>query len=93
MDHRFAACAEAMIAVAKARNVSLRASLDLIPGSMLTYCWRSYAERPQTCVGGGFASGGSKLQSGSGTLRRIVDVEKFLADVAAYRDRKPREAA
>jgi hypothetical protein len=67
--------------------------MDLIPPSQLTDCWREYAEQPQVCVGGGFASGGSKLQSGRGTLRRIVDVERFLKDVAAYADRKQPKAA
>jgi hypothetical protein len=30
---------------------------------------RAYAERPQTCVGDGFASGGARIQSGDSTLR------------------------
>jgi hypothetical protein len=89
----FERCADALIQAAKQRNTSLRAAMDLIPGSLLTDAFRAYAEQPQVCVGGGFASGGSKLQSGRGTMRRVVDVEKFLKDVANYRDRKPREAA
>jgi hypothetical protein len=89
----FERCADALIQAAKQRNTSLRAAMDLIPGSLLTDTFRAYAEKPQTCVGGGFASGGSKIRSGHGSFRRILDVEKFLKDVADYRDRKPKEAA
>jgi hypothetical protein len=50
----FERTAEALIAASKARGgLSYRACLDLIPGSLLTDCWREYAARPQTCVGGG----------------------------------------
>ena len=88
----FERCADALIAASVQRRTSLRAALDLIPGSLLRDTFRAYAERPQVCVGGGFASGGSRIQSGQGSLRRILDVEKFLADVAAYRD-KPKAVA
>jgi hypothetical protein len=83
-----------MIQAAKQRNTSLRAAMDLIPGSLLTDTFREYAHAPQWCSPNGYAVGDAKQQSGVGTLRRIMDVEKFLTDVAAYRDRRyPKEAA
>jgi hypothetical protein len=84
----FERCADEMIATAKRRNVSLRAAMDLVPGNLLTDCWKEYAYRPQVCGSNGYATNGAKQQSGLGTLRRILDVEKFLADVAAYAAQK-----
>jgi hypothetical protein len=90
----FERCADEMIAVSKRRNVSLRASMDLLPPNMLTDTFKEYAHRPQWCSPNGYAVGDAKQQSGVGSLRRIMDVEAFLRDVAAYRDHKcPKEAA
>jgi hypothetical protein len=94
MSFLFERCSDALIQTAKQRNTSLRAAMDLIPGSLLTDCFREYAHQPQVCGANGYATGGAQQQSGVGTLRRIMDVEKFLKDVAAYSDRKyPKKAA
>jgi hypothetical protein len=93
MTPLFQRTADALIATAKQRNTTLRVAQDLIDQQLLRDCYREYAHQPQWCSPNGYAVGDSRQQSGVGTLRRIMDVEKFLHDVAAYRDSKQPKAA
>jgi hypothetical protein len=84
----FERCADQLIAKSAERRVSFKAAIDLVDQSLLRSAFQEYAHRPQICVGGGFASGGQQIRSGLGSMRRVLDLPKFLADVEQYRDRR-----
>jgi hypothetical protein len=88
----FTICADALIAKAAERNVSLKTAEDLIPSSILLRAWADFAAKPQMVAGGGWASGGSQVMTGT-YGRRIVDHEKFRREVAEYAAAKRKRVA
>jgi hypothetical protein len=75
----FTICADAIIEAAKKRGCDLKA--------IKLRAWADFAAKPQMVAAGGWASGGSQVMTGT-YGRRIIDHEKFRAEVRKYADGK-----